>query len=66
MKDSSDLAEMLWKWIEYTPKLTSESCVLSLMGLTSVLSATSVNQGFASIPIKKAGQYSSSTETVVL
>lgn len=66
MKGTNDLTEVLWKWIEYSPKFTSESCVLSLMGLAGVLRATSYNPEFAALPIKKGGQYSSSNETIVL
>ena len=63
MGESSGIAKVLYKWIEYTPLFTNESYILCLMGLSNVFAATVKDKNFAAIPIKKDRLYSDSTET---
>ena len=41
------------KWIEYTPKFTSEAALFSYLGLISVLSLTQVDQTLGSLKVTK-------------
>ena len=62
----ADLPTLMWKWIEFTPKFTSEAGQVSYMGLAAVLRATRGNNELAAVRVKKGGEYSTSADTVLL
>ena len=66
IKAIGNTENLLWHWIEYTPKFSDEASIMSYMGLAAVLRMTNKNIEFAGIRVKKGGEYSSSNETILL
>ena len=51
------------KWIEYTPKLTTEASQVSYLGLAAVLKLTQVDQTLGALKVSKPKpSWSTSTE----
>jgi len=62
----TDVHELVWKWIVYTPKFSDDASKVSYLGLLGLLRATLLDMKLASVKIKKGGEYAQNDDVVLL